>query len=148
MIPSGIPYVVVDANVSLKWALNDEENTEEALALLDDGIHGRIRMVAPSLWLYEVANGLVTATRRKRVSPEQGGELLTHLAAVGVRFADPDIEACYSAALRHRVALYDGVYLALADALGAVLWTDDRNFLDNAVASNATFVRWIGDYPS
>jgi predicted nucleic acid-binding protein len=144
--PAEVPYLVVDASVSLKWALDDEENTEEALALRDDGIRGRFRMVAPSLWLYEVANGLLTATRRGRVSPEAGSELLSYLTLVGVRFSDPEIEECYRAALRHGVALYDAVYLALAKALGADLWTGDRKFLDNVMKSDAAFVRWIGDY--
>lgn len=147
MSPAEAPYLVVDSSVSLKWALDDEENTEEALALRDDGIQGKFRMVAPALWLYEVANGLITATRRGRVAPEAGGELLSHLTLVGVRFSDPEIEDCYEAALRHGVALYDAVYLALAEALGAILWTGDRKFLDNVVKSGAAIVRWIGDYP-
>jgi predicted nucleic acid-binding protein len=144
------PYLVVDSSVSLKWALDDEENTEEALALRDDGIHGQFLMVAPSLWLYEVANGLLTATRRGRLPGEVGGELLYNLTLVGVRFSDPEIEDCYEAALRHGVALYDAVYLALAKALRVPLWTGDRKFLDNVKKSealDAPFVRWIGDYP-
>jgi predicted nucleic acid-binding protein len=103
-------------------------------------------MVAPSLWLYEVANGLITATRRGRVPLEAGRELLSNLTLVGVRFSDPEIEDCYEAALRHGVALYDAVYLALAEALGAPLWTGDRKFFDK-VKPGSTFVRWIGDYP-
>jgi predicted nucleic acid-binding protein len=144
--PARAAYLVVDASVSLKWALDDEENMEEALALRDDGIRGRFLMVAPSLWLYEVANGLITATRRGRVPLEAGRELLSNLTLVGVRFSDPEIEDCYEAALRHGVALYDAVYLALAEALGAPLWTGDRKFFDK-VKPGSTFVRWIGDYP-
>jgi predicted nucleic acid-binding protein len=97
--------------------------------------------------LYEVANGLITATRRGRVSPENGSALLSHLTLVGVSFSDPEIDECYEAALRHGVALYDAVYLALAEALEVTLWTGDRKFLTNVAKSNASLVRWIGDYP-
>ena len=47
------PFVVVDASVSLKWALNDEETISQAVALRDDALAGRSEMVAPSLWVYE-----------------------------------------------------------------------------------------------
>ena len=43
------PYAVVDASVSLKWALDDEEAVAEAVALRDAAIDGRFEMVAPSL---------------------------------------------------------------------------------------------------
>ncbi len=147
MSPDQAPYLVVDASVSLKWALDDEESTEEALALRDDGVRGVFRMVAPSLWLYEVANGLITATRRGRLSPENGSSLLSHLTLVGVAFSDPEIDECYEAALRYGVALYDAVYLALAETLGVTLWTGDRKFLTNVAKFDPSFVRWIGDYP-
>jgi predicted nucleic acid-binding protein len=147
VIPEEEPHLVVDASVSLKWALDDEEHIENALALRDNGLQGQFRMVAPSLWLYEVANGLITATRRNRVTPGQGRELLGLLTAIGVRFADSEIEECYKTALRYRVALYDATYLSLAHALEADLWTGDFKFFES-VRKDAPFVRWIGDYPS
>jgi len=60
--------VVVDASVSLKWALNDEEYVEQAVALRDAAIfERRFQMFAPSLWLYEIVNGLRVAVRRGRI---------------------------------------------------------------------------------
>lgn len=147
MIPGEETYLVIDASVSLKWVLDDEENTENALALRDDGIRGRFQMVAPSLWLYEVANGMVTATRRSRVTHEQGRESLALLTAMAIRFADAELDDCYRTALKYRVAFYDATYMTLADALGTDLWTGDLKFFEN-VRADAHFVRWIGDYPS
>ncbi|MBI2323132.1 MAG: hypothetical protein HYU88_13815 [Chloroflexi bacterium] len=43
----GSPYVVVDASVSLKWALDDEAHVGKAVALRDAAIRGRFAMVAP-----------------------------------------------------------------------------------------------------
>jgi predicted nucleic acid-binding protein len=138
-------YLVIDASVSLKWALDDEDVVEQALALRDDSIQRRVRMVAPSIWRYEVTNGLVTAVRRRRISEEQGFLALHHLTSIGVSFSDPDLGHCYRTALSHRVASYDSAYLALADQLGTILWTGDRKFWE-AVRPVSSSVRWIGDY--
>ena len=139
-------HLVVDASVSLKWALDDEESVSQAVALRDAALDGRWQMVAPSLWLYEITNGLVTAVRRQRLAVETGLRALGLLQAVGVGLADPEARDVYDAAVRYRVAAYDAAYLALAATLQADLWTGDRRLYDS-VRGTAGFVRWIGDYP-
>lgn len=139
------PFVVVDASVSLKWVLNDEDAVAQAVALRDAAIAGRFEMVAPTMWLYEVMNGLLTTVRRGRLAAELGAQALGHLLALRVRLADSPPEDIYAQALRHDVAAYDAAYLALAAALRAPLWTGDRCFYD-AVRDRADFVHWIGDY--
>jgi predicted nucleic acid-binding protein len=84
-------------------------------------------MLAPSLWFYEVVNGLVTAVRRGRISSDQGSDALDRLVEVGVGLTDPDAEDCYRTAVDYQIAAYDAAYVALADALGAVLWTGDAS---------------------
>lgn len=141
------PYLVVDASVSLKWALDDEEAVAQAVALRDSAIAGHFEMVAPSLWLYEVTNGLVTAVRRGRLAPEIGAQALDHLVALEVRLADSPVREVYEQALRHHVAAYDAAYLALAEDLGAPLWTGDRRLYE-MIRDTASFIHWIGDYQS
>src|SRR5438034_3508467 len=138
-------YVVVDSSVSLKWALDDEEAVAEAVALRDNAISGQFQMVAPSLWLYEVTNGLVTATRRQRITRDLGAQALSHITSLGLQLADPEAVDVYEQALRYGVAAYDAAYLALAQALGVPLWTGDRRFYD-ATAGATNSVRWIGNY--
>ena len=139
-------YVVVDASVSLKWALDDEESVSQAIALRDAALDGRWRMVAPSLWVYEVTNGLLTAVRRQRLTASTGLQALGLLQAVGVRLADPEAKDVYEMGCQYHVAAYDAAYLALATSLRADLWTGDRKFYE-AVRDSASFVRWIGEYP-
>ena len=93
-------YVVVDSSVSLKWALDDEEAVAEAVALRDNAISGQFQMVAPSLWLYEVTNGLVTATRRQRITRDLGAQALSHITSLGLQLADPEAVDVYEQALR------------------------------------------------
>ena len=137
--------LVVDACVSLKWALDDEEAVAEAVALRDWAIRSGCQMLAPSLWAYEIGNGLVTAVRGRRISRSTGAEALASLLRLGVRFVDPEPEDVYAQALLHGLASYDAAYLALARAVGAPLWTGDRPFYQK-VGQRADFVRWIGDF--
>jgi predicted nucleic acid-binding protein len=52
------PYLVVDASIVLKWQLDDEEYVTEALALRDAWIKKQaVRLLAPTLLIYEVVNG-------------------------------------------------------------------------------------------
>jgi predicted nucleic acid-binding protein len=138
-------YLVIDASVSLKWALDDEDGVAEAVALRDDAITGRFEMVAPSLWLYEVTNGLVTAARRGRIAPDIGSRALSSLLSLGIRLVDPAADDVYQQSLDHQLAAYDAAYLALAEALGTQLWTGDRRFYA-AVRDSVDVVHWIGDY--
>ena len=137
---------VVDASVSLKWALDDEEAVAQTIALRDDAVEGRLTLFAPSLWYYEVINGLVTAARRRRLDPEIGRFGLERILALGVRLVDPEATAVYDDSTRFGIAAYDAAYLTLASALQIELWTGDRHFYD-AVRRDARLVRWIGEYP-
>lgn len=136
------PYIVVDASVTLKWVFDDEEAVEEAVALRDDAIEGIRQMVAPSLWLYEVTNGLVTGVRRARLDARVGVRILEQLLAVGVRLVDPEPVTVFRLAVQHGLSAYDAAYASLARALRAPMWSGDRRLCD-AVGDP---VRWIGEY--
>lgn len=139
---------VIDASVALKWRLDDEDHVAEAVALRDDFLRQRsITLLAPSLLLYEVANGLVMAARRGRLPAQEVVEALRDMLALGVDMATPDPVGLCQMSLTHDVTAYDGAYLALADALGCDLWTGDRQ-LYNGVRQSLPWVRWIGDYKS
>jgi len=138
-------YMVVDASVSLKWALDDEESVDQAVGLRNMALSTGLEFVAPSLWLYEVINGLGVAVRRGRIAQDAAEQALDHLLALGIRLADPPAERVYQLALGTGLAAYDAAYLALAEALGVSLWTGDRILYDRARAKSE-FVHWIGDF--
>lgn len=137
--------MVCDASVALKWALADEEAVEQAVALRDDGIAGRFEMAAPSLWIYEVVNGLVSAARRTRLSNSEGARALDLIMRIGVRIADPEAAHVYERAMSYELSGYDAAYVALAETLGTTLWTGDAR-LYRAMQRRRVRVRWIGDY--
>ena len=138
-------YVIVDASVSLKWALNDEEYVAQAVALRDAAVRERrFEMLAPSLWVYEVANGLIVAARRGRIGVATGERALRLILALGVRLVDPAPVDVYREAERHGIAAYDAAYLVLARALDAPLWTGNWRFYQ--AVQEDPLARWIGEF--
>ena len=104
-------------------------------------------MLAPSLWIYEVINALWVARRRGRIDGMQSGLALGLLQDVGVRMVDPEPEDCLELAVRLEISGYDAAYIALAEAVGAELWTGDRRLFEKA-RGKSEVVRWVGDYRS
>ena len=142
---SAAPPVVVDAAVSLKWVLDDESAVAAAVALRDVAARGRVRLLAPSLWLYEANHALVVAHLRDRVSREQGELALFLLQDMGVLLVDPEPADCATVAVELAISGYDAAYVALARALETHMWTGNQQLVDR-VRSRTDRVRWIGDF--
>ena len=139
--------VVVDASVVLKWQLEDEEAVAQAIALRDDFLlHGRVNLAAPSLLVFELTNGMLTAIRRGRLPRNLAEEGLRNLLATGIRLLPVDPLRILSLSLHWKVSAYDGAYLALAEQLESGVWTGDKTFY-KACRRKGSRVRWIGDYP-
>ncbi len=138
---------VIDASVALKWQLNDEEYMGQALALRDDFlVRGALLLFAPSLFIYEVTNGLASAVRRGRLARVQGEEALRNFVIADIALRLPPLDRMYQIALDYGLSVYDSSYVSLAEALGAELWTADRQLYE-AVQQRLPFVHWVGDYP-
>ena len=52
---------VIDASVALKWQFEDEEATDSATALLEDFIKDNIKLIAPTLFPYEIISAINVA---------------------------------------------------------------------------------------
>jgi len=93
--------------------------------------------VAPDLWLYEVTSALAKAVHFEVLTEDEGRRALGLLQRLDVRLVPPDATQAvlaYDWTLRlRRAAAYDSFYLALAETLGAELWTTDLH-LHAAVA--------------
>jgi len=138
---------VIDASVALKWQLNDEECVQQAITLRDDFIKNEEpRLYAPSLWTYEIINGLVMAMRRGRITEVDARESLEDILALGIKEKKPEPLQIYALAQKHGISAYDAAYLALAESERAEFWTGD-NELYQRVSSKLAWVKWIGDYP-
>jgi len=124
---------VVDASVAAKWFL-EESDTRAAIDLRRRHLEGEIRLVAPDLLVYEVANAL---RYHPRIGAEQWARHIGDLLSLDLGL-DPPTEESMSAAVdvafRHGLSLYDAAYISLAERLDAVLYTADEGLLRAAGA--------------
>jgi len=147
-MPQEPGLVVVDASVVLKWQLDDEEYIPQATALRNDFYaQGAIKAIAPHLLIYEVVNGVLTATRRKRLDSYKALHVLDNLMKLRVELREVEPGRVLELAMEHNLAAYDAAYLVLAESEGCELWTGDRPFYQ-AVKGELPRVKWIGDYVS
>jgi predicted nucleic acid-binding protein len=106
-------HAVIDASVVVKWLLRDfprEDDTRQAVALLEAATDGALELVQPPHWLAEVA--AVVA----RLSPSSAMEIVRWLHALELPvFDDPEVyvEAC-RLAVRLDHHLFDTLYHAVA----------------------------------
>lgn len=135
--------VTPDASVLLKWVLpgEDEQDTDEALALRDEAVAGRLDLVVPQLWIYEVGNTLA------RRFPNEAGELLATLADFGLTEAGLDARwrsRAVALCVTYGVVFYDAAYHAVALGLGGVFVTADERYVRRASGAGgiSSLRRW------
>ncbi|MBM3269057.1 MAG: type II toxin-antitoxin system VapC family toxin [Candidatus Sericytochromatia bacterium] len=121
-----MPFVI-DASTVLAWTFLDEAS-ERARAIVerleDDTAE------APAVWPVEVANALLVAERRGRLSHSEmvsAGAAVSELAVKveGAHFPDV-LQSTLAVARRHALSAYDASYLELASRRNLPLATLDR----------------------
>lgn len=120
--------VVVDASVAIKWSLL-ESHSAEAGALLQDWRGRQVELLAPELFIYEIASALAKHVRFGELSLEQAIGHLEAFLTSDVRLSRIDehhIRALELSAHFRLTAAYDAHYLALAEAHDCEFWTADE----------------------
>ncbi len=117
--------LVIDASVTMAWCFEDEA-TEATDALLDLAIDDGF--VVPGLWRAEVANVLLVAQRRGRVTDAQRDRFLSLVdqLAITVESSTPDSAGLIWLTEKHQLSAYDAWYLWLAIRTGSDLATTDQ----------------------
>ncbi len=138
---------MIDASAALKWRLRDEEATDQADALLDDFLAGKLDLLTPTLFDHEIANALKVAVTAKRLSEDEAANSVVDFGQYDIERRDfrPIQNLAFRLAYQHQRSVYDGAYVALAQSEGLWLYTGDRR-LFNAVGKALPWVKWIGDY--
>ena len=111
-----IKRIVLDASVAVAWCFEDESTrfTEGVLDLLAAGTE----VVTPAIWPFEVANALLVAERRKRITLAQVTALLQRMAGLRIS-VDPihpgtAFNQILSLARQSDLSEYDAAYVELA----------------------------------
>ncbi len=107
--------LVLDGSAALAWCFDDESTAPVDAIMLKVANEGA---VTPSLWRFEVANGLQTAIRRKRIDVAYRDRMLDNLAALNIRIDAESDSYVWSATAQlaavHGLTVYDAAYLELA----------------------------------
>ena len=131
--------IVVDASVALQWFLEDELGREYSLKSLH--YLNRGRLLVPTLWFYEVGNGLLLAHRRQRIRLDHVSTFMARLLGMPIDI-HPAVPAKIAElpmlAHQHGLTSYDASYLAVAIEMKCELATQDRKLQSAAAATGVT----------
>jgi predicted nucleic acid-binding protein len=124
--------VVVDCSAIAASLLSEREGAAVD-ALLDDAIGGKVALVVPALFWFEIQNVLVLAERAGRIPKGDAARLESLLLALPIQTeAAPNrvtLPRIRRWAETHRLTAYDAAYPELAERLGARLKTLDAALL-------------------
>jgi len=120
---------VLDASVTLAWCFPDESTAYTEAVL--DSLAGGAEAVAPAIWPFEVANALLVAERRKRITVAQVTSVLQRIANLPITVDPVQTDHVFRQILllarQEQLTEYDAAYLELALRAGLPLATlDDR----------------------
>ena len=130
---------VLDASVAIAWLFEDEvrPETEEVLDRLShDEAH------APALWELEVANVVLSAERRGRLSAAASARILERLQDLPIRISpnSPRLYHLLEVGRRYGLTSYDAAYLTLAQQLNLPLATLDQDLAAAAAMADVELV--------
>lgn len=123
---------VLDSSAAIQWVL-PEKDSAKAIRLRDDYHNAIHELLAPDIFPAEMLNALTKAERTKRIGVGDARILLQSIIAdTPVLYPYlPLLDRAGEVASRFRVALYDCLYLALAEREACGLVTADNRFLNN-----------------
>jgi predicted nucleic acid-binding protein len=132
---------VLDASVAIKWVL-PEVDSAKAVLLRDEYRRGTHRLIAPDVFVPEIAHGLTKAERRGALPVGMAESLvvsmLNHLP--GLHSSLPLVQRAVQIASHARIAAYDCFYVALAEREGCELVTADQRVV-NSLQSLFAFIK-------
>lgn len=140
--------LVLDASVAVKWALPavNEQLRPQAFRLLESYLAKEIEFLVPDVFWAEVGNVLWKAVRQRRQSRSDAEEALVEM--IGRDFLTVSsidlLPEALSIALSFDRAVYDSLYIALAEKTSSQLVTADER-LANAMAARFP-VKWLGAF--
>lgn len=124
---------VLDCSVAMSWCFEDEADSY-ATVMLD--MLPESEAVVPSIWTLEVANVLLVAERRGRLTEAEGLQFLSLLCALPITVEYPTpilhLEPILLLGRRHNLSAYDAAYLELAMRNGLPLATLDERLREVA----------------
>lgn len=139
---------VLDCSVAISWCLVDENNdyANRILAMMPD-----CQAFVPGIWSLEIANVLLVAERRNRMTTKQSSEAIVLLESLLIQVDTATDAFALTATLvlgrQEGLAAYDAAYLELAVRLGLPLATLDTRLAEAARRCSVELVMVDGEIP-
>ncbi|HEX9168154.1 MAG TPA: type II toxin-antitoxin system VapC family toxin [Roseiarcus sp.] len=130
---------MIDSSIALTWCFEDEASPET------DALFERVRdegAVVPGLWHLELANVLLQAEKRGRISAREIATRLELIAALPI-YVDQETtprawREILTLARAQRLTVYDATYLELAARRSSPLFTLDGDLAQAAMRAGVT----------
>ncbi len=120
--------IIPDASVIVSWVFQtpDEPENERARDLLKEWIGGRVDLLVPSLWVFEVGNII---PRKNPAMAEEIMQILLEYQLPEQRMTSAICRIALDLMKKHDVTFYDAAYHAVAIRNLGVLVTADAAYL-------------------
>src|SRR5262245_34323959 len=104
---------VLDSSVALKWVLA-EVDSHKAIRLRDEYVAGQHELLAPDIFVPEIANALASAERQGRIRAGQSAVFLNDILNVPPALVPtpPLLIRAMELSIATKRAVYDCIYLA------------------------------------
>jgi predicted nucleic acid-binding protein len=138
-----VTRAVVDASVAAKWVVQEPYSEHACRLLAYDARH------APDHWLAEAGNVIWSKVFRGELTASDAEERLTTLLRAPIVTAPLAalLPRAYAISVAHSLAIYDSLYVALAERLDLPFITADARLVRRLSTTQALSKRtvWIGD---
>ena len=118
---------VIDNSVVMAWCFDDEANA------YTDGIQEMLvghKALVPAIWPLEVANVLLVAERKKRISKANSGHFIALLSQLPIEVEPTESDRVFHETLalarQYLLSSYDASYLELAIRKGLPIASQDK----------------------
>jgi predicted nucleic acid-binding protein len=127
------PDLVLDCSITMSWCFEDESN-EYSDRVLEFLSHAHA--IVPTIWPLEVANVLLIAKRKKRITEHQLRAFLKDLSFLPIKIDNSSthraLDDVYEIAKQTHLTIYDAAYIDLAIKEKIPLATKDNALLKAA----------------
>lgn len=137
-------FLIIDASFTVRGVLPLRDSGKVA-DRLEEWFEAGTKIAVPGLWLLEVTSTIHRLMMQRQMDREEAEAALDALLGLPVQVFNEDVDLCRRAfAWASRLgqfAIYDSIYLALAERLNAVFYTADKKLLTRCQEIGVGFVR-------
>lgn len=109
--------IVLDCSIVMAWCFEDEK-TELTEKIFDKFQVDELTAFVPAIWSFEVANVLLVAQKKRRISPTKAREFQEALSMLSINIDISSIKktsgSTFELAKEENLTIYDAAYLELA----------------------------------